>query len=82
MGHNRNRDIKKSGIYRTGIKKIPVLLDGRGCFWHSTQLAEFVDSVGCQEGCVVHLSLSDTDPAQLVTDYPDIFFSGLHTNRG
>ena len=55
-----------------------VLLNGRDNFWDGAQLAEFVDPIGCQDGLIIHFFLADTDPAQLVTNYPDIFFSVLH----
>jgi hypothetical protein len=56
-------------------------LNGRDHFWNGTQLAEFVDTIGCQDCLIIHVFLTNADPAQLVTDYPDIFFSGLHNGR-
>jgi len=62
-------------------KRVPVLLNGRDHFWNGAQLAEFVDTIGCQNGLVIHFFLADADPAQLVTNYSDILFSGLHNGR-
>jgi hypothetical protein len=53
-------------------------LNRRDHFWNGAQLAEFVDTIGCQNCLVIHIFLTDTDPAQLVTNDPDILFSGLH----
>jgi hypothetical protein len=56
-------------------------LNGRDHFWNGAQLAEFVDAIGCQDCLVIHVFLANADPAQLVTDYSDILFSGLHNGR-
>jgi len=56
-------------------------LNGRDHFWNGAQLAVFVDIIRCQNGLVIQFFLSDADPAQLVTNYSDIFFSVLHNGR-
>ena len=56
-------------------------MNGRDHFWNSAQLAEFVDAIGGQDCLVIHFFLANPDPAQLVTDYSDILFSGLHNGR-
>lgn len=80
MGLSCNRDSNKSWIYGTHVRE-PVLLNRRDFFGNGTQPPELIDRVGCKYGCVVHLLLTNTDPAQLVTNDPDILFCGLHTGR-
>jgi len=78
MGLGGNRDINKSGIFREEVK---TLVNGGALFGNGAQPAKLVNGVGCKDGCVVHLFLTDADTAQLVTNDPDIFFCVLHTGR-
>lgn len=43
-----------------------------------TQVAAGVDAVRQEDGFIIKALFTNTDPAQLVTDYPDFFFSSLH----
>jgi hypothetical protein len=56
-------------------------LNGRDHFWYGAQLAEFVDPIGRKDGLIIHFFLADADPAQLVTDYPDILLGVLHKDN-
>jgi len=44
------------------------------------EVAELVDAVRCENGCIVQLLFPDTDPAQLVTDSSYLSFRTYHSN--
>jgi hypothetical protein len=78
MGNEDTGDSYERRIHRAGLKEDTVLLNGRDNFWNGAKLAEFIDTIRCQDCLVIHFFLADTYPAQLVTNYSDILFGVLH----